>query len=132
MARQHPSESYTKLSKRFGVPATTIRNRYSGTHAARGENTARHLSIIQEDTLIGSINAYADRGTLLTPKHVQQLAIRLCNHKLGRNWTSSFLHRHKDRVSSRFYKIQELARLKADTPETRKVFLTLVSLSGRV
>ena len=130
--RQHPSESYLKLSKRFGIPATTIRNRYRGTHAARGEYTARNLSIIQEDALIGSINAYANRGTLLTPKHVQQLATSLCGHDLGVNWTSTFLRRHKDQVSSRFYKVQELARLKADTPETRKAFLTLVSLSNRV
>ena len=129
---QHPSESYSKLSERFGIPPMTIRNRYSGGHAARGTNMVWHLSDVQEDALAGSINSYANRGTLLTPEHVQQLATRLCGNNLGRNWTSTFLRRHKHQVLLHFYKIQELARLKADTPEMRKVFLTLVSLSSRV
>ena len=34
----------------------------------------------------------------------------------------------KDRVLLCFYKNQEIARLKANTPETRHIFLTMVSL----
>ena len=42
---------------------------------------------------------------------------------------TTFLWRHKDQVSLRFYRVEELARLKANTPENRQAFLTLVSLS---
>ena len=129
---EHPSESYRTVAELFEVPKSTLQARHRGTHSFRGRDTPRNLSIAQEDVLIDSINTYAERGTLLTPKHVQQLAIRLYGHDIGVNWTSTFLRRHKDRVSSRFYRVQELARLKADTPSNRRAFLTLVSLLGRV
>ena len=129
---QHPSESYAKLSARFGVPATTIRNRLCGTHAPRGERMPRRLSTSQEGILIDTINNYAERGTLLTPKHIHQLAKCICGEDIGQNWTSTFLWRHKDEVSTRFYRVQELARLKANTPEMCGAFLTLVSLPERI
>ena len=130
--RQHPSESYSMVATRFNVAKSTLQDRHRGTHVARGEKGPRKLSMAQEDALIGSINTYAERGTLMTPKHVQQLAQRLCGTDLGVNWTSTFLRRHKDRVSSRFYKVQELSRLKANTPANRAAFLTLVGPSKRV
>ena len=130
--RQHPSESYLKLSNRFGIPASTIRDRHHGTHAPQGHNMRRRLSVVQEGVLINTINQYADRGTLLSPKHIHQLAQRLCPDELGQNWTTTFLRRQKDQLSSRFYRTQELARLQAITPETRRAFLSLVSPSSRV
>ena len=125
--RQHPSESYLSVSKRFGVAASTLHDRLKDTHLPRGHRGIRKLSADQEDALISEINAYADRGTLLTPQLIAELAHSLGDVRLGRNWTSSFLNRHKDKVSSRFYRVQDLARIKADTPETRAAFLTLVS-----
>ena len=130
--RQHPSESYLKLSNSFGIPASTIRDRHHGTHAPQGHHMRCRLSIVQEGVLIDTINQYDERGTLLNPKHIHQLAQRLSTNKLGQNWTTTFLRRQKDRLLSRFYQTQELARLQADTPETRRAFLSLVSLSSCV
>ena len=129
---ENPSESYSVVADRFGVAKSTLQARHSGTHSARGVHMPRNLSIAQEDVLVDTINSFCDRGTLMTPKHIHQLAQRLCKQKIGINGTTTFLRRHKDRLSSRFYRVQELARLKANTPETRRAFLTLVSLSSRV
>lgn len=123
---QHPEDSYTVTAKRFKVPATTLHDRMNDTHAPRGQRTRRNLSIPQEVALLNNINAYAGRGTLLTPHHITQLAQALCDRTLGKNWTSTFLRRHKDQVSSRFYRVQEVARIKADTPSNRAAFLDLV------
>ena len=125
--REHPLESVSSIAARFHVPQSTLRNRLTDTHATPGLCMPRNLSLIQEDILLDKVNAYADRGTLLTPGNIHQLAQALCGHELGRNWTTTFLRRHHDQVSSRFYRVQELARLKADTPSNRAAFLDLVS-----
>ena len=125
--RDHPQDSLSSVAARFQVATTTLHDHLTGTHSARGLNTPRNLSLIQEDALLDKINAYAKRGTLLTPGNITQLAKALCNHDLGRNWTTTFLRRHRDRVSSRFYRVQELARLRSDTPSNRAAFLSLVS-----
>ena len=122
----HPRETLRSVAERFEVPASSLHYRLNNTHAPRGHQTPRNLSIVQEDALIDKINAYAERGTLLTPRHITQLAQALSERDLGRNWTTTFLHRHKDRVSSRFYRHQDLARIKADTPANRAAFLGLV------
>ena len=126
--RQHPSESYRTVSDRFDVASSTLQDRVAGTHAAPGKRLHRNLSTAEEDVLLAKIEAYASRGTLLSPQHIKDLAAILASHSMGRNWTSTFLQRHKDRLSLRFYRIQEVARLNADTPETRRAFYSLVSL----
>ena len=127
--RAHPSDSVSSVAARFEIPSSTFHDHLIETHAARGVRQPCNLSIIQEDALLDKINAYAKRGTLLTPGNITQLAKALCNHDLGRNWTTTFLRRHRDRVSSRFYRVQELARLKSDTPSNRAAFLDLASHS---
>ena len=121
-------KSYRKVADAFEIPSSTLHDRSTGKHASPGERVHRSLSIPQEDALIDKINSYADRGTLLTPAHISDLAKALCDHEMGVNWTTRFLSRHKSRVSSKFYRIQEVARLKADTFENRQAFYALVSV----
>ena len=123
---QHPQESYTTVADRFDVASSTLHDRVTGKHAPPGHRQPRNLSIHHERVLLDKINAYATRGTLLTPGHIGTLAETLSERHLGRNWTSTFLKRHKDEVSSKFYKVQEVARLKADTPTNRQAFYSLV------
>ena len=122
----HPETTYQQLSNQFGVAPTTIHDHLHGTHSPHSRHPSRKLSIEQEAALIDKINAYANRGTLLTPGHIRQLALALAKQPLGKNWTSTFLDRHRDVISSRFYRIQEAARLKADTPSNRQAFYELV------
>ncbi|RXK41547.1 hypothetical protein M231_01046 [Tremella mesenterica] len=107
----NPSESLRKVAGRFEVSHVTLHDRLNNKHAPPGTLIPRNLSIIQEEALIANINEYAARGTLLTPKHVGVFAQALCDHRLG--------------VASKFYCVQEVARLRADTPENRIAFLTL-------
>ena len=71
---EHPEETYSAVANQFSVAPTTLYNCCRGVHAAPGIHGPRHLSIEQEAALLAKINAYATRGTLLTPKHVRQLA----------------------------------------------------------
>ncbi len=124
--RDHPSESFNSTAARFHVASSTLHDHLMGTQTTPGGRILRNLSIPQETALLDKINAYAERGTLLTPQNISHLARALCEHDLGKSWTSTFLRRHKDQVSSRFYRVQELARLKANTPSNRAAFFDLI------
>ncbi len=76
-------KSYRKVADAFEIPSSTLHDRSTGKHASPGERVHRSLSIPQEDALIGKINSYADRGTLLTPAHISDLAKALCDHEMG-------------------------------------------------
>lgn len=56
-----------ELSARSDIAVSTLRDRYHGTHAPRVQHTTRNLSIIHEDAPLDTTNAYANRGTFLTP-----------------------------------------------------------------
>ncbi|RXK36938.1 hypothetical protein M231_05771 [Tremella mesenterica] len=64
-----------------------------------------------EEALIAKINEYTARGTLLTPKHLTGHLPSYADIRI--------------RVASKFYCVQEVARLRVDTPENRIAFLTL-------
>ena len=74
----HPSTSLTELANRTGIPRSTLHDRITHTHLPRGHRTNRNLSIIKEEALLNKINAYAARGTLLTPKNIATMATGLC------------------------------------------------------
>ncbi len=126
--RLSTQKSYRKVADAFEIPSSTHHDRSTGKHASPGERVHRSLSIPQEDALIEKTNSCANRGTLLTPAHISNLAKALCDHEMGVHWTTRFLSRHKSRVSSKFYRIQEAARLKADNLENRQAFYALVSV----
>jgi hypothetical protein len=126
---QHPTMSISAVAREKKVAKSTLAARINGTHAPRGTKSNRNLSVVEEGVIIGKINQYAARGTLLQPRHIRQLAEGICGHQVGENWTSTFLRRHKDEVSSKYYGIQESARVKADTPEHRRAFYHQVSAS---
>ena len=125
--KQHPEATYSEVSNRFKVPSSTLNDHVRGTHDAPGVRTPRILSVHEEKVLVAKINSYADRGTLLRPKHIKELAKRISQREFHDNWTSEFLRRHQTDLSSRFFHIQELARIEADTPSNREAFFTLVS-----
>ncbi|EIW67205.1 hypothetical protein TREMEDRAFT_69735 [Tremella mesenterica DSM 1558] len=103
---QHPSESYQSVADRFKVPRTTLNDRHRAIHLPHPINAPRRLSVEQENQL--------------------ELAESVCEETLGLNWVGRFVDRHKEVLTSRFYTYQELGRLKADKPETRRAFYTLV------
>lgn len=124
----NPRESYQKVADLYGVSKSSLYDRHTGVHSSHTASAPRHLSIVQEEELVKKINEYAERGTLLTPRHVVELAEAVCDGKLGVNWGSRFFQRHCDTIHSRFFSYKELGRLQADIPKTRRAFYYLVCI----
>jgi len=129
--QQHPGRSLRAVCG-DDIPKSTLHDRESGRHAPRGVNGNRLLTVVEEGLLLEKINEGAMRGTLLTPRHIQELAERLGGRRAGKNWPTTFLQRHKDKINAKYFTIQEIARINADTTMTRRAFWELVSGLSRI
>lgn len=123
---EHPEISYGKLSKMFKVPKTTIIARCKGQRTSSKLAAQTKLSHAEEMVLISKINLHASRGTLLEPRHLRSMAEAIYGDKLGVNWVSNFIKRHKSEITSDYFSYTERLRVKADTPEVRHAFYDLV------
>ena len=123
---QNPQESVAKVAERFNIASSTLHDHLTGRHSDRSTSMAGKLSTPQQLALIDKINGYARRGTHLAPGHIVQLAESLSGGEIQGGWVSRFLKRHKAKLSSRYLQVQEVSRIKADTPETRRMFYCLV------
>ena len=124
--RQNPCESYPSLGRRFEVPKSTLYDQVRGISASHGMSAPRLLSLEPQRVLIDKINGYATRGTLLTAPQVRAFAQAICGEHVGINGVGCFVERHKDVTPPTFFAYQEAARLKANTPKTRRAFYSLV------
>ncbi|OXH27439.1 hypothetical protein J008_04728 [Cryptococcus neoformans] len=84
----NPLESHQKVADLYRVSKSSLYDRHTGVHWSHTALAPRHLSIVQEEELVKKINEYARRGTLLTPRHVVELAEAVYDGKLGVNWGS--------------------------------------------
>ena len=115
------------MAEQFQVRKTTFYSRIKYTQYAPIFNIPQAWSPEQEHVLVKQISLYATCSTLLTPSHFHELAEAFAEHKTGHNGVSRFAQCQKELIHLRFYAYQETARLKANIPETKRAFYTLVS-----
>jgi hypothetical protein len=96
--------NYSAVSKKFQVDRTTLSRRHRAvTHSAAIEQQNRQLlSPIQERTLIRHLNTLTERGLPPTPAIVRNLAAELAQKEPGSNWSSRFVRRHQNDLTSRY------------------------------
>jgi len=121
---QHPKITYAELSKRFHIPPTTISDRFNGRHADRAASASQALPAIVETALVDKINKYAKRGTLLSPRHVHELAEAVSGDPLGVELDVAL---HSTTLPSNCLSILPISRTRTNTPETKRAFCNLVS-----
>ena len=64
------------------------------------ESRVVDLSIEQEKQLISHINMLTKRHLPPTSAIVRNLAEEIIGQEVGKNWTSQFIRRHKDKLES--------------------------------
>ena len=104
-------------AKKYGLVESTLRRRFNGetmSIASARATTHQRLSTVQEEVLIDQINYLTDRGLPPTSSIVRNLAEELLQDRVGKNWTSNFVHRHKDRLKSLYFRNIEKKRHKVE------------------
>ena len=123
--------NYRKVAKEFNVEETTLRRRFLGltvSHKVHAETTKRALNRAQENAVLGYIDLLTDKHIPPTVQIIQNLAEELIGHRLGKNWSSTFCQRYKDRICSVYLRPLDRARVAAENDSMFEHFYSLVLL----
>ena len=123
--------NYMATAKKHGVARSTLRERFLGESLsiqAAASKYRQRLTFVQEETLIEHINRLTDRGLPPTSQIVRNLAEEMIGGPVGKNWTGSFVKRHKDRLLSLHLRNIDSQRVTAEYAPSFKLFFDLVIL----
>jgi hypothetical protein len=121
--------NYKATAKKYEIQRTTLARRYKGqTHSREAANSEyrQRLNHVQEETLIRHINKLTDRGIPPTSQMVKNIAEEIAGLSVGKNWTSDFVRRHKERLKSLYLRNIDNLRTKAEYAPLFKQFYDLV------
>ena len=120
------------IARKYALVESTLRWRWNGrsmSRAAAASEYRRRLTSAQEEILIGRINQLANRGLPPTLRMVRNLAEEMLSDSVGINWTTKFVHRHKDRLKSLYLRNIDSERSKAEYLPLFKLFYDLVGVN---
>jgi hypothetical protein len=81
---------------------------------------------LQEKALIKLINKLTDHGMPPTSAVVWNLAEEIRGCSVRKNWTASFVQRHRDELKSLYLKSIDNKRVKSEYPPAYELFYKLV------
>jgi hypothetical protein len=122
--------NYTATAKRFDLVRSTLTRRIHGQSRSRAEylsSETQRLTRQQEEVLIGHINRLTDRSMPPTAHIVTNMAEEIAGARIGKNWTSEFVKRHKKSLKSSFLRSIDNLRVKADNTASFQSFYDQVS-----
>ena len=121
--------NYSATAKRHGVVRTTLMRRFTGKTVSNHEATTEHrqaLNAIQENMLLGHIQRLVTRGTPPTPAIVRNFAEEIYGSRLGRCWTTRFIHRHEIHLKTMYLRNIDSLRKKSEYAPYFRLFYDLV------
>jgi transposase-like protein len=118
-----------EVARRWGVQRSTLSRRWHGKTASRKEVSStfhQRLTNAQEEVLIDQINKLTVRKMPQTSQIVRNMAEEIIGDVVGKNWTSQFVKRHKDRLTSLYLRNIDNMRAKSEYPPMFAHFYQLV------
>lgn len=115
--------------EKYDVNRKTLENRWKGKSTSMEACVSNHrqcLTNSQERALVQLINKLTDRRIPPTTAIVKNLAEEIRGCAVGKNWTASFVDRHKDDVKSLYLKSIDNKRVKGEYAAPYELFYKLV------
>jgi transposase-like protein len=119
----------TEIAKKYGVTRRTLENRWKGKTVSMQESVSTNrqaLTNAQEKALIQLINDLSNRRLPPTTAIVKNLAEEIRGKSVGKNWTASFVHRHRDVLKSQYLTCIDNRRVKSEYRPSYEQFYKLV------
>ena len=124
--------NFSAIARQFPpVNRQTLKRRFEGTQDSRAQansDSRQCLSIEQEKQLISHINMLTKRHLPPTSAIVQNLVEEIIGREVGKNWTSQFICRHKDKLKSLYLHNIDNMCTKAEYGPVFKQYFDLVSV----
>jgi Tc5 transposase DNA-binding domain len=121
--------NYAATAKRWDIERTTLARRHQRKTTSRANADSKHrqsLTKVQEDTLLEYIDYLTTRSMPPTSQIVQNLAEEIADASLGKNWTSRFIKRHQNRITSIYLRPIDKSRVSAESKSIFEQFYALV------
>jgi transposase len=124
----HASFSYRKVANQFGVDRTTVLRHYQGIQGSNEEmgKAQQLLSPQQELELVQYIERRTMQGLLPTREIVQNLGSAVAKLEVLQSWVTQFLHRHADKLTTKWSTGINCDQHKADSGNKYKLYLDLL------
>ena len=122
--------NYLATARKHSVKRTTLRARFLEIHTSRSVAYSEYhqrLTTTQEEVLIRHINRLTYRGIPPTSQMVRNFAEEMIHDCVGHSWTSDFVRRHRDRLTSQYLHNIDKKRVNAESIPLFKQFYNLVS-----
>jgi len=129
--RAQEKPNYAAAGRLFEIEPTTLRRRFLGLTTSRAQATSEHRQLLndaQEEVLLSYIDRLTDKHIPPTTQIIRNLAEELLGTSVGKNWTASFVRRHKDRICSIYLRPLDRTRVSAENAAVFKHFYHLVLL----
>jgi hypothetical protein len=93
----HPILSIRHAATTFGVPRSTLTDRFNGKLTHREAHVdEQNLTVVQEEVLVEWIKVMGQRGLPLTPSAVSDHAYKIMGAPVGKSWGQQFMKQHPD------------------------------------
>ena len=119
----------TATAEKYGVDRSTLGRRWKGKTTSMEECVSTYrqcLTSSQEKCLVQLINKLTDPGMPPTSRTVKNLAEEIRGCVVGKNWTASFVSRHKHELKSLYLNSIDNLRVKGEYPAAYELFFDLV------
>ena len=124
------SVNYAETARLFNYDETTLRWRHQGKQRSRQDadfSYKSRLSKQQERDLIAYINKLTVRGIPPTLPMIKNFAQDIAKIEVGKNWSHSFVQRHRDELGCGWFDGLDISRKKADNTTRYKAYFELVA-----
>ena len=123
--RTQEKPNFTDTAKKYNIVRSTLTRRFNGETTSMEECISMHrqaLSRSQENALLDLINRLTDRNLPPTPRIVKNLAEEIRGCAVGKNWTASFIERHKAVLKSAYLRTIDNIRVKGEYTPAYELF----------
>ncbi len=110
--------NYADIARRFNLVRSTLWRRHVGRTRSRAEFLSQSIQCLnraQEEELLRLIQEWTRRRMPPTPQIVRNLAEEIIQWRVGKNWTSDFVRRHRTKLTSVYLRNMDHQRIKAES-----------------
>lgn len=124
-AHSETSLNLSAIAKKYNIVPSTLNRRFHRTTSSRADVTSnfhRHMSDVEEASLVDYMKRTALFGLYLTPRMLRTIVEGRVGHEISDKWAWKFVKRHEDELKGIYLSGLDKARNHAQNPDDIQCF----------